>query len=170
MYPSSLSHYQVQQQQGAVLVVALIFLMVLSLLGISAMNNTRLETRLAAYAQERNWAFQMAETGLRQANEALSQNLALTEGGINSLPEKMIDTGLDITGIDRGNAVTARSNHTKIQLKGSGFPIPRGLAEDAYGNNIGMAYYESRTTGQSTEDAARIEVNLRSGMRQAHPK
>jgi len=62
-------------QQGAILVVALIFMLVLTLLGVTAMDTTIMETKLAAYAQERSWAFQIAEAGLEQANTTLDNTL-----------------------------------------------------------------------------------------------
>lgn len=56
-----------QSQRGAVLIVSLILLVVLTLLGVSVMNMTRLEERMASNAQETVQAFQSAETGLAQA-------------------------------------------------------------------------------------------------------
>lgn len=53
--------------RGAVLVVSLVLLVVLTLLGVSVMNMTRLEERMASNSQESVRAFQGAETGLSQA-------------------------------------------------------------------------------------------------------
>lgn len=53
--------------RGAVLVVSLVLLVVLTLLGVSVMNMTRLEERMASNSQELVQAFQSAETGLSQA-------------------------------------------------------------------------------------------------------
>jgi len=55
------------RQRGAVLVVSLVLLVVLTLLGVSVMNVTQLEERMASNTQEMNQAFQSAETGLSQA-------------------------------------------------------------------------------------------------------
>lgn len=52
------------RQRGTVLVVALVLLLVLTLLGVTAMNTTTLEERMAFNSQEINRAFQAAETGL----------------------------------------------------------------------------------------------------------
>lgn len=51
-------------QRGAVLVVALVILAVLTLLSLSGMNNTMLEETMAGNQQETNRAFQAAESGL----------------------------------------------------------------------------------------------------------
>ena len=57
----------VRNQRGAVLIISLILLVVLTLLGVSVMNMTQLEERMASNAQEVVQAFQSAETGLSQA-------------------------------------------------------------------------------------------------------
>jgi len=54
----------VDAERGAALVMALIILLVLTLLGVSAMNTTVLEEKMASNAKDRNLAFQAAETAL----------------------------------------------------------------------------------------------------------
>ena len=54
-------------QGGAVLIVSLILLAVLTLLGLSTMSTTSLEEKMAANTQESTRAFQIAETGLARA-------------------------------------------------------------------------------------------------------
>ena len=53
-------------QQGAVLLTALIFLMILTMLAIASMDTNVLEVRMAANSQDINRAFQTAETGLQK--------------------------------------------------------------------------------------------------------
>mgnify|MGYP001817162816 CR=1 FL=1 len=55
------------RQTGAVLIVSMIFLIVLTLLAVSSMNTTSLEEKMASNQQESINAFQAAETGLAQA-------------------------------------------------------------------------------------------------------
>jgi type IV pilus assembly protein PilX len=55
------------RQRGAVLVVALMFLIVLTLLGLSAMTGTTLEERMAGNSRDYNTAAQAAEAALRDA-------------------------------------------------------------------------------------------------------
>ncbi len=54
----------VARQRGAVLIVGLLILLVLTLLGVTAMKSTTLEERIAANDQYRTEAFQAAEFGL----------------------------------------------------------------------------------------------------------
>jgi len=66
-------------QSGAVLIIALIMLAVLTLLGVTAMHTTSLEEKMASNSQEGNRAFQLAETGLATA---FSNTAAYSLGGL----------------------------------------------------------------------------------------
>jgi len=60
------------KQRGAALVVALLMLMVMTVLGIAAMQVTRLEERMAGNSRDINLAFQGAEAGLRDAENRIA--------------------------------------------------------------------------------------------------
>ncbi|QGU32841.1 pilus assembly PilX family protein [Thermochromatium tepidum] len=60
--PASIRH-----QGGAALIVALLFLLLITLIGVTGQQNVALEERMSATAQDRNLAFQAAESALRQA-------------------------------------------------------------------------------------------------------
>jgi type IV pilus assembly protein PilX len=55
------------RQNGAALVTSLIFLTVLTILGMTSMGTSLLENRMAGNSRDRNLAFQSAEMGLRDA-------------------------------------------------------------------------------------------------------
>ena len=75
-----------KQQRGAVLVVALIMLLALTVLGVSTMSTAKMEMRMAANNQFLENAFQLAETGL-------DTDLAdLNAGVIPAPPATVIDT------------------------------------------------------------------------------
>ena len=61
-----------KRQQGAVLIMALLLLLVMTILGVSAMQGTAMEERMAGNAHDHNMAFQSAESGLRDAGEWLT--------------------------------------------------------------------------------------------------
>lgn len=65
-------------QSGAALVVGLVMLLVLTLLGLASMQTTSLQERMASNYDQRNQAFQLAETGLRFAEREYWE--ALREG------------------------------------------------------------------------------------------
>lgn len=56
-----------QSQRGVSLVVSLIFLVILTLLGLTAMRVATMEERMSGNARDRNIAFQAAEAALRDA-------------------------------------------------------------------------------------------------------
>jgi type IV pilus assembly protein PilX len=55
------------QQNGAALITALVFLVILTMLALGSMNTSTLEEKMAANSQEINRAFQTAESGLEVA-------------------------------------------------------------------------------------------------------
>ncbi|MEK7991859.1 MAG: PilX N-terminal domain-containing pilus assembly protein [Thiotrichaceae bacterium] len=55
---------QLSHQSGAVLIVSLMLLVILTMLGISSMESTKLQTRMAANMVEYNYAFQIGEIGI----------------------------------------------------------------------------------------------------------
>ncbi|MCX7107341.1 MAG: PilX N-terminal domain-containing pilus assembly protein [Methylococcales bacterium] len=57
----------VQQQSGAVLIISLIILLLLTLIGVTAIQSSLLEEKMAANMRNRNLAFQAAESALREA-------------------------------------------------------------------------------------------------------
>src|SRR6187431_451621 len=59
-------------QQGAALVIALIMLLVLTVLGLTAMQVTRMEERMAGNSRDINLAFQGAEAGLRDGEDRIA--------------------------------------------------------------------------------------------------
>jgi type IV pilus assembly protein PilX len=66
-HPSSL--HSTSGQRGAVLVVALLMLLVMTVLGVTAMQMSRMEERMAGNSRDINIAFQGAEAGLRDGEE-----------------------------------------------------------------------------------------------------
>lgn len=70
------------QQQGAVLILALILLVVLTILGISAIEATKLETKMAANTKNYNRAFQHAEEGINKTINFYLENNAIKKPSI----------------------------------------------------------------------------------------
>ena len=59
--------HSITQQRGATLAVVLIFLVLVTLVGVTAMSTTTLEEKMAGNQKELNLAFQAAEAALRDA-------------------------------------------------------------------------------------------------------
>ena len=67
-------------QNGAALITGLIFLVVLTLISLSAMKSTSLEERMAGNARDQDIAFQAAEAGVRNAMNSLKTGLPPASG------------------------------------------------------------------------------------------
>lgn len=61
-------------QQGVALVVGLIFLLLMTVIGVSSIQTTTLDERMAGNANDRNIAFQAAESGLRRAEALIDKS------------------------------------------------------------------------------------------------
>lgn len=64
------------RQTGSVLMISLVILMVLTLLGISTMQGTIIQTRMARNTEDLNNAFQAAEAALRDGEADVAANAA----------------------------------------------------------------------------------------------
>jgi len=71
---------QVRHEHGAVLITGLIFLVVLTLLGVAAMSINAQEERMAGNSRDLNIAFQAAESGLRDAELDILKNISPASG------------------------------------------------------------------------------------------
>jgi len=82
--PTSLQVYHAcGHQRGVVLIMSLVFLMILTILGISAMGTSSLEEKMSGNIQESTHAFEAAESGL---NQAFSTSGALSLSGTTTYP------------------------------------------------------------------------------------
>lgn len=63
-------------QQGAVLVVSILLLLVMTVLALTASQSTRLQERMAGNARDLDLAFQAGEAGLRDAERRIDDDVA----------------------------------------------------------------------------------------------
>ena len=73
------------RQRGVALVMALVFLLLLTLLGIAALNTTSLEEKMAHNVKDRNLAFQSAESALILAENWLNTKTSKPDFTNNSM-------------------------------------------------------------------------------------
>ncbi len=81
-------------QKGAALITSLVFLVILTMLALSSMNTNILGEKMAGNTQEKNRAFQAAETALAVA---LNNNLAFNTSGYNSTVDDIGTYNADAT-------------------------------------------------------------------------
>lgn len=66
---------QREKQQGAALIVSLLLLIMLTIVGITSMSNTRLEQQMSGNSQDKRLSFQMAELALRDGERQAFNNI-----------------------------------------------------------------------------------------------
>lgn len=63
------------RQQGSVLIISLVIMVVLTILGVSGMKTSLLEEKMAGNLKDTQLAFQAAEATLKQAEQYIEQNV-----------------------------------------------------------------------------------------------
>jgi type IV pilus assembly protein PilX len=133
-------------ERGAALIMSLVILLILTVLGITAMGTSSLEQKMAGNTQEANRAFQAAESGLNQA---------LNTAGTLDL-NKSQKTNATFSGMSASAAVETRFIQFSPAKRGSG-----------YGNNFEAANFEQDGEGKTTAGA---KANIHRGIAQIVPK
>jgi len=165
--------HQRKNQKGAVLFVALIFLIILTLMGVSAIETTILETKLAKALEERNYAFQTAEAGLVAIGNLETSDLEALMSGAT------FTTVVDVTrkryapvgGVFQERSFNSQA--TNIQASYLGRFVPQRCASGANCSShlrIEWVYFETSSTGiADVNNPNPMQINLANGVRQEAP-
>ena len=78
-------HFQLRQQRGAVLIVALVLLLVLTILGTASVRDTTMQERMAGNFRDYSAAFEAAETALRFGEVQLGNSTAFGDMDFNGV-------------------------------------------------------------------------------------
>ena len=87
-----------KRQAGATLFVGLMFLLLLTVLGLSASNTAIMQERMAGNVADSNVAFQEAERTLREVEDRLKRYITGGAGGLGVTPPTW-----ELTGLPRGD-------------------------------------------------------------------
>jgi type IV pilus assembly protein PilX len=97
-----MSFLSARRARGVALFISLVLLLVLTIIGVSSVQTSSLETRMARNEHDTLLAFQAAESALRDAETWLQNNVdsvddtdAFTDGGVNGLWRVADDPGQD---------------------------------------------------------------------------
>lgn len=71
-------NYLQARQNGTVLLISLVMLLILTIIGISAVRNTTLEEKMAGNMRDKGLSFQAAEATLRVAEKYIKDNIVST--------------------------------------------------------------------------------------------
>jgi len=124
------------RQKGAVLVVSLLLLVVITTLAVSGMNTATTELAMARNDQNYEFAFQAAETGLEQA---------MAQGSFNTLAE----TDLGLAYVDEDSQHD--EYHAKIEYEDSTLVPDKAFS---LGVGSGIAAYHFRATSEAKSKRA----------------
>lgn len=137
---------RMNRERGMALIMSLVILMILTVLGVTAMSTSSMQQRMSGNTQEINRAFQAAESGL---NQALN-----TAGSLDLNNAQTNDFTYGAMG------ATATVTTTFVQFS----PPKRG---SGYGNNFETANFDQSSNGATGAGAT---VNVHQGIGQIVPK
>jgi len=131
-------------QQGIVLITALVFLVILTLLGITSLSTNTLEERMAANFQDINRAFQAAESGISVAFNSGNAFTGTTEGYTSSAAgDALGNYGADMSFTSEYRTSMDISGYQDIVLASD-----EGLFK--------WYYYDLRSTGSTQSGASSV--------------
>lgn len=88
------------KQRGAILIFCLVFLAVLTMLGVSGMESTILEERMAGNMRDHSMAFQAAESALKRAEAWLDIQVTLPTKASDGSARVWDEDSMDPSGVD----------------------------------------------------------------------
>jgi type IV pilus assembly protein PilX len=159
------------KQQGMVLITVLLILVVMTLLGISSMQSSNLEERMAHNTHDNNMAFQSAESGLRDAAgwigllsvypkpDGTGTNGIYSKGNIGTAPADYT-FDWDNLGTDYGTNTPSSSSdfphNNKVPeyvIEEAGF-VSDDLSAESTAKKIGDYYYQISAIGYGGTDTS----------------
>lgn len=152
-------HISSGTEHGSALIIALILLVLLTIIGVSAIQNTTMQERMAGNMKEQHRAFQAAEQGLREAEGTI---------GFGSPCPALLSDFTDFSNMPNFTALTTSGDELAAEYS-SDFcgPVIRGFADDVTGltpcsdagaqSCITVYYYNVRSIGRVPDNA---EVRL----------
>lgn len=99
-----------KRQSGAVLLIALIMLLLLTIIGMAGMRDTNMQEKMAGNLRDQNLAFQAAEAGLRFAEQQAKGSYATLSGMTDNT------TTTAVTYSDFPGEVAAKPTYTITKL------------------------------------------------------
>ncbi|AXS84461.1 MULTISPECIES: PilX N-terminal domain-containing pilus assembly protein [Marinobacter] len=133
-----------RQERGAVLIVSLVVLLVLTLIGVAGMNTSVMQERMAVNAQNSNRTFQAAESSASALTERLIGNdLSLLRESMQSADN--MSSSVNFT-VDAGNGVagTYQARYLGEIIAGSGSSL------DANESSTALDGYRYELSGTAT--------------------
>ncbi len=137
---------RVSQQRGATLLIAMIMVLVLTLIALTAIDSSSKQTRMVSNSRDRIVALQAAEMGLVEA-ETLVETIEIKGESIGTNFSSVCDNGLCFFGSNGDNKQTCAltPKTTPVWLDSAGL--------DVWGDNNPPRYMSKRFTNNQKEAA-----------------
>jgi type IV pilus assembly protein PilX len=153
-----------RKQSGVTLLIAIVFLLIITVLGITSMRGVSLESRITANLKQQKTLMSAAEAGLRMGETCLV-NCALL---LKPAADANADTPTLFTAANNSNVTTVTSGYdTNIKIQW--YTVLLGPLGPTMGNNVatgaGLQYFEVNacaSTVPCTSDTTTRRVMLRS--------
>lgn len=147
-----------RRQDGAVLYVALIVLLLLAMIGIIGMQVTGMQERMSADYRGMNVAFQNAETNIREREIAINQSL--WDGGLFRADDELCTPGFDpqTWALQTSAAVTEASYTRRIDRCFAGSSIKQEGPENSPRNSTNNIYQITSKAGDQATNAESVAV------------
>jgi len=119
----------IQNERGAVLITGMMILLVLTLIGITAMQSTSLEEVMSRNQASRNIAFQAAEAALREGENFLTAPVLPDFSGTNVAPSAngLYQPNIDVSALVWDNTDSTAYTGT---IPAGAFTAPRYIIEE----------------------------------------
>jgi type IV pilus assembly protein PilX len=142
----------IHRQSGAVLFVSLIMLLVLTLIGVTAMRSSTLEEKMAANTMNHNITFHAAESAIENALD-----------DTNSLVQAILTESTISVNLNMGDSsVTSSADVTYL---GSGIALGFSLGQ----NSSAFSSYKFDATGTASRANSGANVSMSQGVRRIGP-
>lgn len=132
---TSRSAVHIGAQRGAVLVTSLLMLLVMTMIGITAMRSTSLEEKMSGNSLSRDMAFQSAEIGLRAG-----ENLLYTMRSTNTALLTQFDSSCTVGLCDATATAFSHNDSSWVNSSGAYLSTIRTVAGNTTVGNTNPAY------------------------------
>lgn len=140
------------QQSGAVLIISLIMLLVMTIIGVTAMRSSTLEEKMAANTMNYNITFHAAESAIENA---LDDTTSLVQAIVTNSP---VSVDLDVG----DSSITSNADVTYL---GSGIALGFSLGQNA----SAFSSYRFDATGTASRANSGANVSMSQGVRRIGP-
>ncbi len=165
---------KITRQSGVVLIVSLFMLLLLSLIGLSGMQSTALEEKMASNSRDQNLAFQSAEAALRGGENIINDSNTLlsdfdgagglfgSAGDISNYKLSSTWSANNSAEFDTGiasNLATTQPRYWIKYVKDEPDPDEIGISNEG-GKNISYFIVTARGTGQRDTSQVVLRSNF----------